>query len=87
MSDNDNDWSVKATEAAIEAFDARSGLDLDRDKGPGLAVWHLLVGMQELCARHGLDFDDIQKDAVREFRNMVDNGSISIPTTPAPRLS
>jgi len=83
MSDTDN-WSVKATSAAIDAFDAHSGLDLETDKGPGLAIWHLLVGMRELCALQGIDFDDIQKDAAREFRNMVDNGSILVPAPAAP---
>lgn len=85
MSDKsyDTDWSVRATEAALDAFDRTSFLDLERHKGPELAMWHLLVGMQELCARKGINFETLQSEASEGFREMVDNGSISLPGSTA----
>jgi len=84
MSEYDPDWSVKAAEAALDAFDAKACLDLERDKGPSLAMWHLFVCLHELAARKGIDLDKEFKDATREFLDMVDNGTITIPAPTAP---
>lgn len=64
-----SNWSRRACDAALDAFAEKSRLELQRETGPELTIWHLLVSLQEVCADNGLNFDELVKETVDHFRH------------------
>ena len=56
---------VTAANAALDAFEAATKLDLERDASSEVAIWHLLVSLRELAVSENLDFADIARDAAQ----------------------
>lgn len=56
---------VTSAKAALDAFEAATTLDLEREQSSEVAIWHLLVSLRELAQSEGWDFADVTEDAMQ----------------------